>query len=497
MTVKRSLHTGLMVFLLAALLGPGGCVRKDEGTRADHERMYAFARTFSFEQIVEEYRDYDWAGLDDPAILMGYCFALVETGSELPETLQLPAAPLHVHESALAFFHLYGGRLRDAYRHLMGIPRDEPRLLWRHTALMEYAFDTEQISYLGVLLANLEKLGQTSTLAAEVSSYYGAWYHFYSGEFHEVEKILAGPPGYWLAEDERLYLHGSMLIRENRFQEALDAIEKAPPEIRESQDVIILQGDIVALTEGFDRWLSFMRERHEQHPQMPWVEYWYAKGLVDAGEKERGIPKLKSVTERRPFDYWMQLETAQVFLHEALAEEQEFVLGVLKNPQYMESFSYKIFMAETYDLLGKKENSLRLIRDARINFPASTELLWYQHDRAFKDADYSGAEKAVRKILDMYPNDVDALLSLMFAMDAQEQWDVVLELEERVLGSKRFLSEAAKDNARFYSALALAEQGRIAHARKKAAAIVDEEFGAEAEGLIDEIEKRQEGGVDL
>ena len=139
--------------------------------------------------------------------------------------------------------------------------------IWGYIGLLEALLYSENIENMEFPLEKMQTIlnQYASSVPSWVIPYYSAWYYFYSGKFSEVEKTLQR---YSKNLDPVTFidLKVQLLIRENHFKEAIEAIKNLPPELLNDQDIIDLESYIIQLESGHEAEVKYLHEKHKRFP---------------------------------------------------------------------------------------------------------------------------------------------------------------------------------------------------------------------------------------
>lgn len=376
-----------IVFLISA-----NCSKKPQA-ESNYNRISSLARSLSYNQILTEFNTYPWDREKDPSMLMIYCEALVESGKSFPSSLESAQLSTYKSEFAKGYFDLLRGELREAlirFVKLTDNTDNKDGQIWGYIGLLEYALYTESISIMKDPLELLKKtvVREPIYIPEWVIPHYSAYYHFYSGNFSEVNKILR-EHSRQLDQIVAADLKVNLLIEDNRLEEANKVINNLPSNLRNDQNVIALEADIIGLKYGPDHQMKYLSEKYKRFPRMWAIEQRYAHALIEAGKSQHGIDLLKKLAQKRPHDLMIKLDLAETLLFYGNSEEikkeiKNLFLQMQNNSNYIQLPYYNILLAEIYHRQGEEEKAQKHLKIAMELYPQNPRLLWLKRGKYLK-----------------------------------------------------------------------------------------------------------------
>jgi predicted Zn-dependent protease len=495
--IKAYVYKSTTIILGVTFLISVSCSNKPQVEGLNYNRISSLARSFSYNQILTEFNTYPWDREKDPSILMIYCEALVEGGKELPYSLKSPPLPAYMSEFAQGYYDLLNGKPQESINRFLNLINtgDIKGQVWGNIGFLEFVLYTEGIAHMKIPLERLEFIADRypSSVPSWVIPYYSAWYYFNSGKFPEVERILQ-EYGKYLEPDTIVDLKVQLLIRENRFKEAKEVIKNLPPELLNDQDIIELESYIIRLESGVEQEKKYLDEKHNQFPYLWLVEQRYAETLIKSGQIELGIDILKKLAQKRTFDVIIQLYIAEDLLDYGEVDNAKKIFSHILNkspelPYY--SAYYNFLLAKIYHAQKKEEEAQKSLSLAIKLYPNAPRFLWLMFDIALEKHDYVNANQIIKEILELYPNEVSALVELMKLSYLRREWDELSAAEKAISLSKRYISEETWDEIRSYKALSLATQGKFDDAYKVAADIKNASMHTKTNVEINKLRKNK------
>ena len=93
---------------------------------------------------------------------------------------------------------------------------------------------------------------------------------------------------------------------------------------------------------------------------------------------------------------------------------------------------------------AEKERSTKSINLAMKLYPKAPRFLWLIFDIAMEKHDYDKAAQALKEILELYPNEVSALSSMVELNYLRGEWDELSIAEKKINQSPRYISEGMR-----------------------------------------------------
>lgn len=442
--------------------------------------MSLLAASLEYNKVLAELKTHPWDQEKDPALLMVYCEALVETGEPLPPSLASSSTPTHIREFAQRYVQLLQGDLERAFKGFidqLNIPGEDQ--VWGLIGMLEYAVQTENITKMEEPLEELQMLIQhdPAVVPTWMLPYYRAWYQLYSGHFAEVEKILQQHHRE-LTPLTLAAFRASLLLRENRFNEAKRTLNDLPPEYRNTQDASALEAEIIGLKEGPEQSMKYLSEKMERYPHWWAIKQKYAYSLIETDRHQEALVLLLSLAQSRPFDLPLQVDLVRSWTYYGgkidSKEIEDYVDRALHNSLNIAQLPfYWVLVAGENARQGEHEAAKKQFAVAKAMYPKNPDLLWAMFYYNRDNQEYGSANRTLKELLELDPNDVSALVSRMELSYLMEEWKEVFEVEKALAQSPRYISERQWDEVRSYKAFALAGQGKKKEAREVLATIKD------------------------
>ncbi|MEK7079135.1 MAG: hypothetical protein AAB929_03620 [Patescibacteria group bacterium] len=490
LSIYKTIGIILLIILLSSILL---YLNRKPAENSDHIRIINLARSFAYEQILNEFSNYSWNLKKDPAMLMIYCEALVESRKEFPHSLKSPPLPAYMAEFAQAYYNLLSGEIGDAFVRFYNLTNNQDNQdseIWGYIGLLEALLYSENIENMEFPLEKMQTIlnQYASSVPSWVIPYYSAWYYFYSGKFSEVEKTLQR---YSKNLDPVTFidLKVQLLIRENHFKEAIEAIKNLPPELLNDQDIIDLESYIIQLESGHEAEVKYLHEKHKRFPYMWLIEQRYAEALIESGQIDLGVDIFKKLASKRPFDIHIQINLSEKLLYNEKKEVRDILNKLRNNPNVIQLPQFNVLLAQIFWGSGKKDIAQKYLDRARKLYPKNPYLLWLIYDIAMEKHDYDKANQALKEILELYPNEISVLASIVELNYLRGEWDELFLTEKKISQSPRYISEETLDKVKSFKAMAFAAQGKFDEVEKILAEIKETDTRARIATKIDKYRK--------
>lgn len=494
--LKRNIYKNVGILFILLLVATVLWVSRERKADTVYNRITSLARSFSYGQILTEFSAYPWDREKDPAVLMVYCEALVEGGKSIPSFLKSPPLPMHIAEFAHGYFNLLNGELQEAvnkFLNLINQTENKEGQVLGNIGFLEFALYTEAIANMKIPLESLQSIADRnpSSVPSWVIPYYSSWYYFNSGKFSEVGNIIQ-KYNKELDPITLLILQVELLVRDNRFEEAEKTIKNLPTDLLNDQDVIALEADIINLKHGPEQRIKYLYKKHKQFPSAWLIEQRYGEALLESGQAELAIEILKKLVQKRTFDVITQLYLAEDMLGYGKVDVTKEIFSHLRKksaelPHY--STYYNFLLAKIFYMQKKEEEAQKSLSLAMKLYPKAPRFLWLMHDIAREKHDYNNAYQVINEILEIDPNEVSALVSLMELSYLRGKWNELAEAEKKINQSQRYISEEMRDEVKSYKVMALAAQGKFVEAQNILAEIKKPDAHAKASAEIDKLRK--------
>lgn len=468
--IRHLFIKGVCISLIILLIS-SSCIKKEQTEPLSHARIKSLYNSLLFEQIVSDYSAYPWHREENPEMFMIYCESLVESGKNLPSFLKTPSLQAYKSEFVQGYFDFLRGDLRKALERFVNLSNNPDGRVWGAIGLLEFSLHTGSITGMKGLLEELQLIANhnSSSVPSWSIPHYSAWYHFYSGEFDEVVRIIR-KYSKELDPVSLLNLRVNLLVRENRFQEAEKAFKDLPSDLLNNQDVIDIEAEIVRLKYGNEEWLKYLSEKLKRFPQMWLIEQHYGEALIKNDQVQAGIEILKKLAKKRPFDITLQLTLAEKLLYyEKGKGVKDIFLFMEKNSTWHAYYYY--LEAKIYYGQKQEENLQKILNRAREFSPKDPHFLSLMFTLAMKKHDYDTAYRTIKEILKLEPNDVSELVSLMELSYLKKDWKEFMIAEKAIKRSTRYISQETWDEIKSYTALALVAQKKFNEADDTASQI--------------------------
>jgi len=236
----------------------------------------------------------------------------------------------------------------------------------------------------------------------------------------------------------------TMLLRQDRFNEAEEIIKRMPPGYQVTAE---LESALVRLKYGNKKWLEFLNEKRKKYPQFWIIESKYANALVDAGQIDVAMEVHKKLAHARPFDVFIQLTFASHQLcHGNFEEAKEYLVRLDYPPEVS---YYDVLLAEMYSKQNLDMKAWEYFGFAKKQFSRSPYALSGIMGLAFRERDYDAMYSALKERLEIDPNDIPTLLMGMFVHCLRKEYDETWKLEKRINGSKRYIDQEVRERIEF------------------------------------------------
>ena len=264
-------------------------------------------------------------------------------------------------------------------------------------------------------------------------AYYKAWYCFCSGQYDEVEKILNDDKDSFDAV-ELSELKVTMLLRQDRFNEAEKIVRRMPPGYQRTAE---LESELIKLKYGNKKVLDYLSEKRKKCPQFSLIESKYADALVDSAQIDAATEVRKKLAHERPFDFFIQLAFASHQLYHGNFEEAKDYLVRLDYPP--EVSYYDDLLAKMYSKQGLDAKAWEYIKLAKKMFPKSPYALSAIAAMAWKERDLDMQYAALKEELETDPNNIQILALMVLLHFFRNECDQALQVEKQISGSKRYV----------------------------------------------------------
>lgn len=450
------------------------CTKTEQIEPLSYARIVSLDRSLLYDQIAAEFSSYPWDREEDPRMFMIYCKAIVESKSKLPSFLKHPSLPTYKSEFVQGYFNLLQGELKEALKGFITLTENQDGRVWGYIGLLEFALYTEGITSMKELLEMLRVTAERNPSSVPSWSIprYSAWYHYYSGEFGEVDKIIS-KYNKEIPTVESITLRVYLLIRENRFEDAEKVIKKLSPELLIDQHIIDLEAEIVRLRYGNYEWLKHLYEKFKRFPYMHLIEQRYAEALIDNGQIKDGIKMLKKLAKKRPFDITLQLTLAENLLYFEKDKSGAKNIFLFMGKKLTWDSQYYYLMAKIYHAQRQEEKLQKVFKKAKEFHPKNTQFLSLMFTFAMEKHDYYAASNIIQELLELEPNDISVLVSLMELSYFKGDWKNLFATEKKLEQSPRFIDEKTWNEVKSYKALALVSLHKYSDAQKTLGEIKD------------------------
>ena len=415
----------------------------------DLQKISNLSRTLQFEKIVDEYEDYPWANLNDPGILMQYCYALVETGRDLPDSLKEPKVPQHISNFSKGYYILLKGDYVQALDIFVDLTTKSRGLIWGYIGLLEFDIWTENVANMTEPLTRLKELSEHDLQNISwVVPYYSSYYNFNIGNFDKTKAILVEKKSQ-LDSDFYDELYVNLLIdSEDDLEEAERYVQKAIKEKGPTPNLITLKAQLMGFRSGPEQQIAYLAKQVDEFPNMWAIKRFYAYTLIDTGEVAKGINILRNLAEQRPFDVMVQLNLAETLLLYQNGRGLKDIFVAINYPFQLPYFN--VIMARIFHIQGKDKQAEEHLGIAKSIFPNSKDVLWFSFDKAMDNHAYDSAISAMTEYLDAYPYDIDGMFALLEAYHRNSQHGLVLKIAKKIQKSKRFVKQEILNKIQVY-----------------------------------------------
>jgi tetratricopeptide (TPR) repeat protein len=175
----------------------------------------------------------------------------------------------------------------------------------------------------------------------------------------------------------------------------------------------------------------------------------FGEGLIELGEVKAGCDILQQLVQKRPFEYNLRFVLAANLLHYEKGKGlSDLFGGDFDNPLHMPFQYYNCLLAIFYYRTGYEKMSQEHLSIAKDMYPKSQDVLWLVFNLSMKKQDYKTAYEAIIEIHEVEPNDIPALLAKMELDYAKKDWKDLLETEQLISRSKRYIDKEIQEKGR-------------------------------------------------
>jgi hypothetical protein len=437
--MNRIIRITLSISCLLLCLFWFGCRSGSENAR--NPTIQDLSDSLMYDDVLKRLNGTQWERETDPWTIMIYCGALVETKRPLPREMVSPPVPQHVSRFIRGYYSFRQGKLRESLRIFSELAQDKEHHIWGDLGILEFSLATGSISNMKRPLESLEEETRKAPAVARTLHLpvYKAWYGFFSGQYDQAEKILNdhkdGIDAMRLSE-----LQVTMLLRQDRFNEAEAIIKRMPPGFQVTAE---LESALINLKYGSKKWLEFLGEKRKKYPQFWVIESKYADALVDSGQIDAATEVRKKLAHARPFDVFVQLAFASHQLYHGNFEEAREYLVHLDYPPEVDY--YDVLLAKMYSKQDLDVKAWEYLKLAKKLFPRSPYALAGITGMALKERDYNKMYGALKERLEIDPNDIQVLVFLMLVDCLRNEYDELWQIEKRVNSSKRYIDQEMRE----------------------------------------------------
>ena len=430
-------------------------------------------RSLAFDQILNEFSDYDWAQQRDPIVLMLYCSALVESGSSIPSNLQSPTVPAYISDFTKGYVSMLKGETHVAkalFKKLIGVKESR---IWGYIGLLDQSLFTNNISSMEPILKELINNRNIGTEIPEwILIHYNLAYNYYAGNYDKVVNLLQAVNDKQYIADEFVYeLRVRLLLRQNHFVEAQNILNRGFASIGETQDLIVVQSELYEMQYGVKHAIQYLQKMEKRFPRM-WkvrqmrafyrMDIAYSIGIDDNQSIDEIVEVLKDIANSREFDVPTQLALIDTLINMGRHNEAGPLLNRLnkRHLQLTDFALYNFLMAELDLLAGRKYSLKRNLEEALCMAPMDPHILWFVYKIAKDGRQYEQALYALKQLLRIDPYNQAALASLTKLYIQIGDWEKAFDTGNILINSKRYVDPVLRNKVETYVGRALSELGR-------------------------------------
>lgn len=400
-----------------------------------------------YELVLKKYDSYKWQNIKDPHEIMDYCDALIESGNNLPSALKSPKLPFYIREFAEAYYALSSGELREAYSRFVNLSKTTEGRIWGNIGILEYSLVTGSIDFMPLPLENLHELSErdSSYVPSWVLPYYEGWYNYNIGNYNKVDEILKNNNDN-LDPKEEFILKGYLLIKDDKFEELTEIMSKLPPRIRDDDEVIILESELIYLRDGPDKNNQYLDIKRKEHPESFLINRHFADSLIETGKSKEGMSILNEFARRRPFDIVFQAEMIGYTLEYGDSDEANAAIKkILTNLNYLQLRDFHLLSALICHRGYMCDKTLEHLENVKKLHSKYLPMLLLDFKMAKDNHRYEDAYRLMKNISDMHPNEIRPLLYYAELCCLMGKFNELSDLIRKLDESKRFIDDKTKD----------------------------------------------------
>lgn len=322
-----------------------------------------------------------WQRNDPPILLILYCSAAFDLADLQAGCGVDTASPRQVQEFALALWHVWTGKTRQARGEFEALSRDPDWRHWGDIGLLEWAAHTGNVSLLEQMLR--ARSASVPDRDAKANEDYGS-YQFHaallSGNWKEIDRLIANARPDSVSSVPWIFkAHAYSLYARGREHALRDALRKARPALGKTSTYVLMKAYHADLASG-------MRAAHEV---------------------------LNSATREKEPDRGLSLQSAYADIMYGSSEESSRALeAVMKAAREMRrDASILLDIAVSLSLFRKQDQSIavrRLIDASRDDLEEFTAFHVYEAWEAVYAGNLSEARQHVSGALARAPMDLEA-----------------------------------------------------------------------------------------
>ncbi len=286
---------------------------------------------------------------------------------------------------------------------------------------------------------------------------------------------------------------GRMLMQQKRHDDALEAFQKAARLDPENEELRTAIGLLAIETKKWElareTWLALTKSRNAARRQ----EAWFFLGQIEELRKrpERAAEYYRKITSGR-FLQEARLRLAILTGQAGRLEEASRLFRELRLTHPHQAVQLYVTEAQLYKEQGHPQKAMALYDEAIAANPANPDLLYARGLLAADMGDVAQAERDLRKVLELQPEDPDALNALGYTLaDQTDRLDEAFEYIRRAL-------EKLPDSAPILDSMGwvLYRMGRreeaLEYLQKAAAKLQDGEIAAHLGEVLWSLDRREE-----
>jgi len=389
-----------------------GCSR---ATKMTVDEMLELAHSEKYNEMLKALSGYDICSSNDPKKLMLYIEALIETGNQLPKSMQNSSCPTHIREFATGYYLMLNGRFTDSILHFSSIGGTIDSTIWMTTAFLEYGLYTKDLSNYETSIRMLEGLkiynqqNDIKTYPTERDlTYYQGWFLQSTSKTDELKKLLIEKGAFLTPYDKALF-EVELFLREDEFEKAQQIINMQLERYPRNQTYLLYRGLMIRLTQGDEKWLQYLEGLLKKNTGLSLIESHFATGLIEDGQKEKGLQLLTNAAAKKQFHYESDLLSKYYSILYGSSTLKAKNLEAINNEQYAQLPYYHVILGQLYLINGEIDNAEKQLNMAKQLNPYADYVLWLELEILKRRGISEKAKSVLLKMRRVWPNDIDIL----------------------------------------------------------------------------------------